>query len=167
MTHRKMEKAKLLLFLLTAALLLSLVSCRQGADATPQKLLQLYYRDVAIGVGMEIEPLLTVLGEDYTVAEAQSCAGIGRDMVYTYPSLRLYAFEPVSGVARLTSAVYTDDGAEILGIRIGSLAADVTAALGEPTEQSEQRLLFRDAMATLTFTLREGRVSAIVLSEIE
>ena len=36
MTHRKMEKAKLLPFLLTAALLLSLVSCRQGADATPK-----------------------------------------------------------------------------------------------------------------------------------
>ncbi|MBQ8718945.1 MAG: hypothetical protein IJY66_06740 [Clostridia bacterium] len=167
MTHRNMEKAKLLRFLLTAALLLSLVSCRQGADATPQKPLQLYYRDVAIGVGMEIEPLLTALGEDYTVAEAQSCAGIGRDMVYTYPSLRLYAFEPVSGVARLTSAVYTDDGAEILGIRIGSMATDVIEALGEPAEQSEQKIAYCDDVSTLTFSLREGRVSAIVLSEIE
>ena len=64
-----------------------------------------------------------------------------------------------------SSATYTDDGVDFCGIRIGSAVADVTAALGEPTEQNEQRVIYRDQTATLTFTLRGGYVSAIVLAD--
>ena len=156
------RKGVRLLALLT--LLLWLTSCApamDGADST----LHLTYRGQDICVGMEMDVLLPLLGEDYIVDVAQSCAGIGQDVVYTYPSLRLYAFAPVDGVAYVTSATYTDDGVDFCGIRIGSAVADVTAALGEPTEQNEQRVVYRDQTATLTFTLRDGYVSAIVLAD--
>ena len=165
MMHRRNWNRGRAIFVVLLSVLL-IVACTPQAEA-PREHLKLSYRGQDICVGAEIESLLALLGDDYTVAEAQSCAGIGRDMVYTYPSLRLYAFEPESGAARLTSAVYTDDGAEILGIRIGSMATDVIEALGEPAEQSEQKIAYCDDVSTLTFSLREGRVSAIVLSEKE
>ena len=164
MHKRNWNRGRAIFVVLLSVLLI--VACTPQAEA-PREHLKLSYRGQDICVGAEIEPLLAMLGDDYTVVEAPSCAGIGRDMVYTYPSLRLYAFEPESGAARLTSAVYTDDGAEILGIRIGSMATDVIEALGEPAEQSEQKIAYCDDVSALTLSLREGRVSAIVLSEKE
>ena len=154
------------LALALVVVLLWLTSCTPVTE-TADRTLHLSYRGQDICVGMEIDVLLPLLGEDYTVDVAQSCAGIGQDVVYTYPSLRLYVFAPVDGTPYVTSATYTDDGAELCGIRIGSAAADVAAALGEPTEQNEQRVVYRDQTATLTFTLRDGSVSAIVLTENE
>ena len=165
MMHKRNGNRGRAIFIMLLSVLL-MVACTPQAEA-PREHLKLSYRGQDICVGAEIEPLLAMLGDDYTVAEADSCAGIGRDMVYTYPSLRLYVFAPENGVARLTSAAYTDDGADIDGVRIGSLATDVISAMGEPDEKSEVRLLFCDATATLTFTLREGCVSAIVLAENE
>ena len=165
MMHKRNGKRGRAIFVVLLSVLL-MVACTPQAEA-PREHLKLSYRGRDICVGAEIEQLLAMLGDDYTVAEAESCAGIGRDMVYTYPSLRLYVFAPENGVARLTSAAYTDDGVDVGGVRIGSLAADVISAIGEPDEKSEQRLLFCDETVTLTFTLREGRVSAIVLAENE
>lgn len=150
--------------LLVLALLLCACASGQGnrGDAKP---VCLTYRESSVTVGAAIEELLSVLGEDYTVVEAASCAGIGKDYVYTYPSLRLYVFAPENGVATVTSACYTDDGASHCGVTIGSSADAVVAALGQPDEKTDSRITYKDAGVTLTFTLRDGTVSAVVLAE--
>ncbi len=151
--------------LLSVILLCAAVGCSTPKGGEEQGSLQLTYREETIRVGAEIEALLPLLGEDYTVVEAASCAGIGKDYVYTYPSLRIYVFAPENGVATVTSACYTDDGASHKGVTIGSSASDVVASLGKADEQSDSRITYRDGDVSLTFTLRDGVASAVVLAE--
>ena len=148
------------------ALTLLLCACAPGQeDGDNTQPLCLSYREVNVTVGAPIEELLNALGEDYTMEEAASCAGIGKDYIYTYPSLRIYVFAPEGGVAVVTSACYTDDGAAHKGVTIGSGADAVVAALGQPDEKTDSRITYKADGVTLTFTLRDGAVSAVVLSE--
>jgi hypothetical protein len=112
-----------------------------------------------------VDEIIARLGEDYTVTEAESCAGVGVDRMYTYPSLRLYVFVPEGGEAVISSVSYTDDGVQTAdGLHIGSTPEDVIAVMGEPDEKSDARLVYRGEGAVLTFGLRDGAVVSIVLA---
>jgi len=127
--------------------------------------LSLSYRGVELTVGMPADEAIAALGEDYTIKESESCAGQGMDRMYTYSSMRLYVFAPVEGEAVVSSVSYTDDGvATADGLRIGSTAADVVAAMGEPDEKGDARLVYRSDGAVLTFGLRDGVVVSVVLA---
>lgn len=145
------------------AALFLLVSC---APEEPSKApsLALDYHGVTLTVGMAEEEALAALGDGYTLSEAESCAGEGVDRMYTYPSMRLYVFAPGEGSATVSSVSYTDDGVETNGMRIGSTADEVRAALGEPDEASESALIYRREAIVLRVTLRDGRASDILLT---
>jgi hypothetical protein len=82
--------------------------------------------------------------------------------------MRLYTFAPESGEEVVTAITYTDDAsdrAQTRGARIGATVETVIAALGEPDEQSDARLVFGNETAALTVTLRDGRVTGMMLAE--
>lgn len=154
---------KRMILALTIVLLL-LCSCAP-APADETSALSLSYRGVELTVGMAADEAIACLGDDYTVTEAESCAGQGMDRMYTYPSVRLYVFAPVEGEAVVSSVSYTDDGvATADGLRIGSKVEEVVAVMGEPDEQNEARLVYRSEAAVLTFGLRDGVVVSVVLA---
>jgi hypothetical protein len=125
----------------------------------------LTYRGQAVTVGgCDLDQLLQALGDDYTVKEGESCAG-GREYIYQYPSLRLYATRFPSGNTVLTTVRYTDDGADHCGVRIGSPEADVSATFGEPDVREQDRLMYFSDGAALTFLLRDGVVTLISLTQ--
>ena len=151
------------LFLLVLALAL-LCACRPTPPNAPRTL-SLHYRGVDLTVGMTADAVTARLGDDYTVTEAESCAGQGKDRMITYPSVRLYVFAPVDGEAVISSVSYTDDGVQTAdGLHIGSTPEDVIAVMGEPDEKSDARLVYRGEGAVLTFGLRDGAVVSIVLA---
>ncbi|MBO5897737.1 MAG: hypothetical protein J6R04_01870 [Clostridia bacterium] len=155
---------KRLWILLTALLLLT--ACTP-APVTREPL-SLDYGGVSVTVGASVDELLTLWGEDYTRQESASCAGVGVDYLYTFPSMRLYSFAPEGGEETVTAITYTDDstdGADTRGARIGATAETVIAAFGKPDEQSETRLIFLDEVTALTVTLRDGRVTGMTLTE--
>ena len=156
-----MRKWNYLCAVLLAVLLLS--ACAPGAPT--EQPLSLDFRGTNLTVGMPAGDAIAALGDDFTLSESESCAGEGMDQMYTYPSLRLYVFAPAKGTATVSSVSYTDDGARTAeGLHIGSAATDVTVALGEADEISDTRICYRRSGSVLTFTLRDGRVSGIVLS---
>lgn len=127
--------------------------------------LSLSYRGVELTVGMAADEVMAQLGNDYTMSEAESCAGQGMDRMYRYPSVQLYVFAPLHGEARITSVSYTDDGVQSAqGVRIGCSAVDVIAAMGQADEESETRLIYRGKESVLTIGLRDGVVVSVVLS---
>lgn len=139
-------------------------SCTPTPKDEPASL-SLSYRNVELTVGMLADEVIAALGDDYTLKESESCAGQGMDRMYTYPSVRLYVFVPVDGDAVVSSVSYTDDGvATAGGLRIGSAAEDVVAAMGEPNEKSDARLVYRSESSVLTFGLRDGVVVSVVLA---
>ena len=145
--------------------LICLVSCGTAAPAKEPKALSLPYREVTLTIGMTADEAVRALGDDYTMTEADSCAGQGKDRMYTYPSVRLYVFAPIEGTAVVSSVSYTDDGVQTAqGLKIGSSLSDVLAALGEADNASDTRLVYRSENTTLTFGLRDGIVVSIVLS---
>lgn len=144
--------------------LMLLCGCTQMPQNEPCAL-SLAYRGVTLTVGMAADEVISALGDDYTVTEAESCAGQGMDRMYTYPSVRLYVFASTVGEAVILSVSYTDDGVQTAdGLHIGSAASDVIAAMGQPDDENDARLVYRCADAALTFGLRDGVVVSIVLT---
>ncbi len=151
-------------FVILVLALVLLCACTPTPPDEPRAL-SLPYRGVDLSVGMVVDEIIARLGEDYTVTEAESCAGVGVDRMYTYPSLRLYVFVPEGGEAVISSVSYTDDGVQTAdGLHIGSTPEDVIAVMGEPDEKSDARLVYRGEGAVLTFGLRDGVVVSVVLS---
>ena len=150
-----------------AVLLLALVllsSCTPMTSEEPRTL-SLRFREIDLTIGMAAKDVIEQLGDDYTMTEAESCAGVGVDRMYTYPSVRLYVFAPAEGEAVISSVSYTDDGvATADGLRIGSGKQDVIAAMGEADEASDTRLIYRGKGCVLTFGLRDGVVVSVVLA---
>ena len=154
---------KRMTLVLTIVLVLLCACAPAPADETSA--LSLSYRGVELTVGMPADEAIAALGEDYTLKESESCAGQGMDRMYTYSSMRLYVFAPTEGGAVVSSVSYTDDGvATADGLRIGSKVEEVVAAMGEPDEKSDARLVYRSDGAVLTFGLRDGVVVSVVLA---
>ena len=154
--------------LMMLGLLLAL--CASACAARPPQIAEptLSLCGVQLSIGMSEQAALAALGEDYTLSESVSCAGLGTDRLYTYPSARLYFFAPESGESTLTSVSYTDDGAVTAdGLHIGCEVQQVIARRGEPTERGETYLIYRGKAAQLQFTLRDGRVTGISLLSLE
>lgn len=155
---------KRILWILVALLLLT--ACTPApAEREP---LALDFGGVSVAVGASVNELMASWGEDCTRQESESCAGVGMDVLYTFPSMRLYTFAPEGGEETVTAIAYTDDSAEradTRGARIGATVEQIEAAFGTPDEQSETRLVFRDETAVLTVTLRDGRATGITLAE--
>jgi len=150
---------------LVLTIVLVLLCACAPAPTDEARPLSLSYRGVELTVGMAADEAIARLGDDYTVTEAESCAGQGVDRMYTYSSVRLYVFAPVEGEAVVSSVSYTDDGvATADGLRIGSKVEEVVAVMGEPDEKSDARLVYRADGAVLTFGLRDGVVVSVVLA---
>ena len=64
-------------------------ACAAAVPTEEPRLLSLLYRDVTLSVGMAADEAVLALGDDYTMTEADSCAGQGKDRMYTYPSVRI------------------------------------------------------------------------------
>lgn len=151
-------------FVILVIALVLLCACTPTPQDEPRTL-SLPYREVDLAVGVAADEIIARLGDDYTVTEAESCAGVGVDRMYTYPSVRLYVFAPEGGEAVISSVAYTDDGALTAdGLHIGSAADDVITAMGEADDVSDVRLVYRSDDAVLTFGLRDGIVVSIVLA---
>ena len=151
---------------ITMVLLLSLLcACAPTPSGDEPAVLSLRYRDVDLTIGMAADAVIAQLGDDYTMTEAESCAGQGVDRMYTYPSVRLYVFAPAGGEAVISSVSYTDDGVQTaLGLRLGCHSADVIAAMGQADEISDAKLVYRSGGSVLTFGLRDDLVVSIVLA---
>jgi hypothetical protein len=151
-------------FVILVLALVLLSACTPTLQDEPRPL-SLRFRGVDLTVGAKADGIIARLGDDYTVTEAESCAGVGVDRMYTYPSVRLYVFAPEGGEAVISSVSYTDDGALTAdGLHIGSKVEEVVAVMGEPDEKSDARLVYHSDGAVLTFGLRDGVVVSVVLA---
>ncbi len=160
-----MKHIRPILFAVGLLTLFCTIGCRPVSDVPPTPL-TLLYRDTILTVGMQENEMLAALGDDFTLTEAQSCAGQGTDRLYTYSSVRLYVFAPEQGEARLSGVTCTDDGVQTEdGLRIGCTQADVMVVRGLPDEQTNTRMVYRQERTALIFTLRDGQVTGISLTQ--
>ena len=148
---------KWLCLLLTAGLMLALLaSCGGGAvtaggNASAAKFSKndLYLtihgtKYVCDGV---IDDMINAFGEDYSYAEAISCAYDGLDKIFTYDNLDIYT-RPDGDRDLVTELCAYDDVESSKNIVIGSSADSVRSAYGEPTRETSRLLSYIIAPAS-------------------
>ena len=113
--------------------------------------LDLYFacRGVRIEPWMEAAPVLAALGEPIRSFEADSCAYVGKDLIYAYPGMELTVNE-IDGVERITLIIVADDTVTIpQGLRIYDEEEKLLSILGGTEENG-------------VYTYRSGQVQLII-----
>ncbi len=114
-----------------------------------------------------IDGMISAFGEDYSYAEAISCAYDGLDKIFTYENLDIYT-RPDGERDIVTEICAYDDVESSKNIVIGASADSVRSAYGEPTAENSRLMQYvippatpESSGASLYFKLSDGAVTAI------
>ena len=140
---------------------LCLASCGGDGSANARDIYKVEYNGVELKLGEDATPVINALGEASSVKEIGDCGGFGAQVKYTYPSVVVYTLkndegETVDQIDLLDDLVATPEG-----IYIGSAAADVESAYGEPNSKSDSSIIYKDGNCFLKFGIADGEVSSI------
>ena len=79
----------------------------------------------------DVQPLLQVLGEEYSVTAAPSCMFTGEDKRFTYPAFDIFTY-PIDGQDQIDEIVVTDTVfVTARGVSVGDSYDSVVAAYGD------------------------------------
>lgn len=155
-----MKRLLAILFLLT--LVLGAVAC--DAPEPPKDQRYVFRKGtVEISIDAEASGILSQLGTYKTYDATPSCAFAGEDKIYVYDGFKLQTYQKVAGGEDYVySVVLTDDSHSTPeGITIGSSAAAVLEAYGNPDERTETMISYTTKTETLLFLIKEEKVSSI------
>lgn len=124
------------------------------------------YNDVKVVIGITIDKVLSGLGNNYTIQEAQSCAGQGTALNYIFNGGSFTIETTPAGSANyITMIALGDDSVSTAeGIFIGNSVAQVKAAYGDPiADSTEESLMYDKGSSRLTFVIdaEEQKVTSI------
>jgi hypothetical protein len=154
--------------LLTAIIILS--GCGQSPGFSQADL----YLDVGgtdYALDVDIEEVISGLGEDYDYSEAKSCDYEGLDKTYLYPVAEFYTYPHSEG--DMVNEIYTDDPgvSTSKGVRVGASKEDVLASYGTDCEDTGYQLIYKlpgkqgtPEGGSLCFDLADGAVTAIYIT---
>lgn len=121
---------------------------------------------VVVEMGSDAQEAVAKLGKETSYFESESCAFEGLDKVYTYPGFKLNTY-PVEGKDYVLSIVFTDDTvATDKGITVGSEKASVIEAYGEPAEQTDTKLVYKEGKTELTIGLDGESVKTVQIGAV-
>ena len=159
---------KLLIFVLTACMLLSLTACGGGgaeettnASYAPEDTFSFTYKGTKITLHDAAEPIVAALGEPVKYTESTSCAFEGLDKSYYYGSFYLETY-PKGEKDFVYGWWFADDSVSTSeGVYIGAPQAEVEAAYGADSFNGTNAYVVKKAAGTLTVILTDGVVSSI------
>lgn len=172
---------KLIIFALTACMLLSLAACgaSETTGSTPDSSntgsnqettasaaensdsFALEYKDAKITLHAPAAPIVAALGEPVKYTESTSCAFEGLDKSYYYGSFYLETY-PQGDEDFVYGWWFADDTLTTQeGIYIGASQAEVEKAYGTDCYNGTNAFVITKDSGTLTVILEEGAVSSI------
>ena len=145
--------------MLMLALLCMLCACDGGEDI--KKSYAVTLNDVKVKIDAEADSVLSALGEWTTYDESPSCAFEGLDKIFGYGAFDILTY-PLNG-KDYVSGIYLNDDTYTTeeGIAVGAMREAVIEAYGEPDSQSDSYLCYEGDGMSLTFLLKDGRVTNI------
>ena len=158
---------KLLIYILLAAMALSLAACKNNDDTVEEKVYTFTSGSTKMAIDADVTPILSSLGEWKGYDESTSCAFEGLDKVYTYDGFEINTY-PMNGKDYvLLIELYDDTVATEKGIRIGSTKQAVLEAYGTPDQQTHTDLIYNGKGMFLQFILEGETVSSIQYSKAQ
>ncbi len=154
---------KKIAYLLIFCLLLSmsLAAC-DGGEETPTGTVYVFSAgNVKIEIDADAAPILTSLGGWTAYDESPSCAFEGLDKVYTYSGFEMQTYPDGDRDFVYLVELYDDTVEGPEGLRVGSTAADVTAALGDADRQSGTAWIYNGDGMYLEILFRGDSVNKI------
>ena len=124
------------------------------------------YRGTIFVIGEEVDLSKFVDGTDYTYFESEDCANaageLGWDITFTGGSVQVRT-SPTDGKQLIQRIVIWDDTVSTPeGISIGSTVDQVKAVYGEPTDTTDEAMIYDVTDDTdLNFSIKDGAVTQI------
>lgn len=116
---------------------------------------------VTLGVDMDMNELLSKLGDAKSVFEAESCAAQGKAYIYSYGSYEIETY-PDGEKNRIAYIILKDDTvATQEGIDLSRTRADIIKAYGEAGEESDGRLTYEKGGMKLNFIFNGEDIASI------
>ena len=128
-----------------------------------EKMVKYYFEinGIRIGVGEDAESVTRTLGKPNRVSRADSCAGMGEDVIYVYDGFRILAYSD-GGEAVITSIELTNDAVSTPeGIRIGDGADFISRMYGVPNRREKSLIEYESGGVRLRFALSDGTVRSV------
>jgi hypothetical protein len=151
---------KTIALILTLIFLFALCACDGGEDPKLQKY-AVTVKETKVEIDAEAAAVLQSLGEWTTYDESPSCAFEGLDKIYGYGAFDILTY-PLNG-KDYVSGIYLNDDSYTTeeGIALGADKDAVIQAYGEADSQSDTYLRYEGDGMSLTFLLKDGRVTNI------
>ena len=116
---------------------------------------------VELGVDMDMDELISNLGEAKNVFEAPSCAAQGTAYVYSYGSFEIETY-PDGETNRIAYITLKDDTVSTPeGIDLSKTKADVIKVYGEAGEESDGRITYQEGGMKLNFIFSGEYIKSI------
>ena len=144
---------KILIYLLLAAMVLSLVACKDTNDPAQEegKTYTFTSGTTKIAIDANVAPILASLGAWRDYAESASCAFEGLDKIYTYAGFEIQTY-PMGEEDFVYMIILQDDTvATEKGIRIGDAKEAVVASYGTPDQETASALTYNGEGMYLQF----------------
>ena len=148
--------AILLALLMTAAL----CAC-DGGEAPKKEAYGATVKGISVEIDADAAAVLGALGAWSSYDESPSCAFEGLDKIYGYGAFDLLTY-PLDG-KDYVSGIYLNDDTYTTrkGVRVGDAKESVTAAYGAADEETASYLRYAAEGMTLTFLIKDGKVTNI------
>lgn len=115
----------------------------------------------SFGVDVDIEPVLSALGEADSVYETPSCAGDGTAYVYNYGSFEIQTY-PDGDKNMIGYIMLKDDTvATPEGIDLSMTKEDITGAYGTPSSEDDHGLVYEKGGMKLKFVFEGDNIVSI------
>ncbi len=117
-----------------------------------------------IAINSESDPIVEALGAPSETFEAPSCAFDGTSYTYTYAGFTLETYpDPDSGKNKVYAVTLTDGSVQTAeGVKVGDSTEAVTAACGEPDNETAAYMMYKGDGVALQFFLEGDAVTSIV-----
>lgn len=160
-----MKKCSLLLL---TVLLLALMACGSKTAAFSAEDISLSVNGSALTAETKMEDILTILGGEYTYAEAISCVYEGMDKTYEYADWTIYTYPDGAQDRLMELYCVGGDVKTSKGITFGSGKNEIVAQYGDDYAETGSMISYElpasgpDMLpASLYFELDAGKVAAI------
>ena len=151
---------KVIAIILAVTFLCLLCGCDGGGTPQP-KSYAATVKNVKVKIDADATQILQSLGEWTTYGESPSCAFEGLDKIYGYGAFDILTY-PLNGKDYVSGVYLNDDSfATEEGIAVGADKEAVIKAYGEPDSQSDTYLRYEGEGMSLTFLLKNNRVSSV------